>query len=98
MSDDYQDEIAKRLSQGQEAQRLLQNPLIEGFFDNHYKLCYKAFCELPMGCLLENYQTVQHDYLALKRLRGSLEAYIQRAEMDVLDRKIQDDLPEDIEV
>ena len=98
MSEDQQEEAAKRLAQGREAQQLLQNPLVEGFIESQYKLCFKAFCDLPMGSKIENYQTIQHDYLALQRLRDSLVAYVQRAKMDVVETKRQDDLPEDIEV
>jgi len=98
MPEKQQDESIKRIAQGREAKQLLQNPLIEGFFESQYKLYFKAFCELPMGSSIENYQTIQHDYLALKRLRVSLEEYVQRAKMDVIETKRQEGLPEDIEV
>ena len=93
-----QDEQAKRLNQGRESQQLLQNPLISGFFSDHFEACQQAFRHLPMGCPIEQYQTIQHDFLALERLRISLEAYIVRAETDTFERKQRNELPEDIEV
>ena len=96
--DQQDDVLSKRLTQGQDAKRLLQEPLIEGFFADQYAVCYKAFCDLPMGSSVAEYQTVHHDYLALQRLHDSLQGYIQRAEMDVLEARRQDAVPEGIEI
>lgn len=93
-----ENETAKRLNQGREAQQLLKNPLMEGFFKSHFAVCQKAFCDLPMGCSIEQYQTVQHDFLAIQRLHSYLETYIMRAKTDVLDQKAKNRLPENMDV
>lgn len=97
-SEPGQDETSKRITQGREASQLLKNPLVESFFTKHLLACQQAFCSLPMGCTIEQYQTVHHDLLAVERLRVSLMTYVTRAETDIFDRKRQDDLPEDVEV
>ena len=61
MPEDQQDEISKRLNQGQEAQRLLQDPLIEGFFKDQESRCLEAFKQLPLGSTIDEYRTVHHD-------------------------------------
>ena len=85
-----QDDTVQRLTQGREAQQLLQNPLIEGFFSSHLAACQQAFRELPMGCSIEQYQTVQHDFLALQRLHDSLKSFVTRAEIDTYETKRQE--------
>ena len=99
IEENQQDDVmAKRLILGREAKLLLQNPLIEGFFADHYAACYKAFCDLQMGSDIENYRTVHHDFMALQRLYDSLQAYITQAEVDTFERKQQDAIPEDISI
>lgn len=91
-------ETIKRLVQGREAKQLLENPLMVGFFSSHLKACQEAFRKLPMGCTIEHYQTIQHDLLAIERLRISLESYIRQAETDAYNQKRMDEIPEHLEV
>jgi len=88
----------RRMLQGQEAKRILQSPLIKDFFTTQLAMCHKAFCALPMGCKIEQYQTVQHDFLALKRLESSLERFITVAEADIFNRQIKDNILDEIDV
>ena len=89
---EQEDIISKRLNKGQEAKRILAEPLLREFFDNHLEACRKAFSSLPMGCTLEQYQTVHHDLLAIQRLLNTFQAYIKQAERDNLEMKEQDKL------
>jgi len=92
------DERGRRLILGQEARRLLEAPLIKGFFADHYAVCYKAFCDLPMDSSLENYRVVHHNFLAAKALWDSLQLHITRAEADTIEMKQEAKVSEDIEV
>ena len=92
------DELSKRFFRGQEAQALLQNPLIDGFFAERFHANYKAFCELPLGATLEQYQTVHQNFLALQDLRGSLENYITIAKLDRIEAENQEAIKGDVEI
>ena len=98
LDENAQDELSQRLLRGQEAQMLLQNPLIEGFFASCFHANYVAFCGLPLGATLEQYQTIHHNFLSLQELRNALEQYVRQAKMDTMEVKRQENVPEDIEV
>jgi len=65
----------------QEAKRILDEPMIKSFFKDQAAMCHEAFMSLPMGSKLEEYQTVHHDLLAVKRLEAKLELYIKEYQL-----------------
>lgn len=87
-------ELGERLVRGQEAQTLLQNPLMENFFAARFHANYKAFCDLPLGATLEQYQTVHHNFLSLQDLRRDLEKHITRAKTDRIAAESQEGVKE----
>lgn len=91
-----EDELAERLTQGKQAQALLQDPLIESFFAKRFHANYLAFERLPYGATLEQYQTVHYEFKALKDLRAALQKYITRAEVDALETKQKGKISENI--
>jgi len=70
-------EKTKKLHLSQNAKRLLDDPLLSIFFDKHTEECTEAFETLPIGATIEQYQTVHHDMLAIKRLKITLQRYIE---------------------
>ena len=59
-----------------EARELLANPMLQRFFEDRKQECFEAFCRLPFGCKLEEYQTVQHDYHSVIRLEQKLNDHV----------------------
>jgi len=93
-----QDETVKRMTLGREARQLLDNPLLARFFKEQESQYVKAFRQLPLDSNIEEYKIVHFALLANEQLKLALKAYVVRAETDVFDKKVQDDLPEDIDV
>jgi hypothetical protein len=79
---DFEAEEEARLMRGLEAESLLRQPLIDGFFKARFHACWTAFKSLPLGATLEEYQTVHHEFRALEQLRGELQRHIENARHD----------------
>jgi len=77
-------EDKQKFELSQKALELLSEPMIEKFFVEGISDCQVAFETLPMGSSRDEYQTVHHDLLAMKRLKLYLEKHIKEYEIHKL--------------
>ena len=87
--DPFEEEKIHKGNLSREAKELLSNPMLERFFEDRIAECVQAFINLPFGCKLEEYQTVQHDFHSVNRLKTTLEQYVTDFRMmELRDRNV----------
>jgi len=87
--DPFEEERNHKASLSREAKELLANPMLQGFIEHRKEECVQAFFNLPFGGKLEEYQTVQHDFHSIERLKVALEKFVADYDlMELSDRKI----------
>lgn len=96
MTEQENKEKSRKLHLAQEAKRILNEPLLEGFFDRQELICLEAFKRMPLGASLQEYQTVHHDLLAGERLKMTLLSYIQDYDTVVLQERREENVAEGI--
>ena len=69
--------LAKKHKLAQQAEDLLNNRMVQGFFESKLEACYKAFMGLPVGATLEQYITVHTAYTAVSAMKQYFEGYVK---------------------
>ncbi len=59
------------------AKRLLQDPMLEGFFTNHEKECVEAFKRVPIGSEKSVYEAIHAEMRAGEKLKNALWQHVR---------------------
>lgn len=96
MPESREDEQARVMKAGTEAERLLLHPLIAGFFEKEIEDVFNAFCTMRPGVGQEAYLRLHMEVHSLLNLKAKLSAYVaEKAAM--MDRERYDKLYQESE-
>lgn len=86
MQESKEEEVARVVKEGTEAERLLSHPMIEGFFSREIEDVFNSFCTMRPGASQEAYLRLHMEVHALLNLKAKLLTYVsEKAAM--LDRE-----------
>jgi len=74
----------RKAHNAREAQRILSEPIIDGFLKTQEAECLEGLKRLPIGTDVNVLQAIHHDLLAIVRFKSKLEAYINEYEIVLL--------------
>lgn len=76
MQETKEEEIARVVQEGTEAERLLSHPMIEGFFSKEIEDVFNSFCTMRPGASHESYLRLHMEVHALLNLKAKLLTYV----------------------